>query len=100
MVAQGCTTALRRGDSSRERPQEGATMPTDPVLARRFAPESPTERFSRRQMLRVSAGGTAALAFAGNRIKSSSGQGYQGELVIVSVQQVEQAAPTIAAIEA
>ncbi len=75
-------------------------MPTDPVLARRFAPESPTERFSRRQMLKVSAGGTAALAFAGNRIKPSSAQGYQGELVIISVQQVEQAAPTIAAIEA
>ena len=75
-------------------------MPTDPVLARRLTPDSPTDRFSRRQMLKVSAGGAAALAFAGNRVESTSAQGYQGELVIVSVQEVEQAAPTIDAIEA
>ena len=75
-------------------------MPTDPVLARRLNPESPTDRVSRRQVLKVSAGGAAALAFAGNRIRPTSAQGYQGELVIVSVQEVEQAAPTIAAIEA
>lgn len=75
-------------------------MPTDP--ARQSRPVSPTElstRASRRQVLKLAAGGATAVALAGGRAGSGVAQGYQGDFFVFSVQEVEQAAPTIAAIE-
>lgn len=77
-------------------------MPTDPAQMRRRSPQSPTDRFSRRQVLKTAAvgAGAAAAALATRRASSTSAQAYQGDFVIVSVQEVEQAAPMVAAIEA
>ncbi len=76
-------------------------MPSDPVRLSR--PVSPTElstRATRRHLLKGAVGGAAAVALAGGRPGLGVAQGYQGDFVVVSVQEVEQAAPTIAAIEA